>query len=310
MPRPPGEIDGMRDVPGSNRKSWIPLNASGYHAQGGNMTRGSERRRATSANRNAAKAPHGELATAVVETMDRADALRRTLGPVTHGQAEVRRIRWRIEKARAELKAIDSNLESACDAALAEFYLNAAERLLRQGSRASLVGALEGWGSRARIPKLFDTVLKHIDASGYEADLDDLRMPLNTAGKQLIALILAGEKWPVLLAGDSEAPIIGRSLDRSDRSTLQRMWAEERQISADGGVTELRNPSRAIAGLMTSLASWLPFRIVPKSDSGGGSGGRVAAEITAEVRGHPEGQAARQISEWILWTRIVQFHHA
>jgi uncharacterized membrane protein YgcG len=183
------------------------------------------------------------------------------------------RVAARLQSARGELARMKATIDESCSAALADFYVHSATLLFQRKSRATLRLALLGHGpSRRVIPRLFQMITHRVSQSGYKADLDDLEAPLNAAGEQLIALVWESKKWPVLVSGDTEAPVIG-SDEPEGKSTLTRLSEEVSRISEAEGVIEMRDPPAAMASMMNSLASWIPFRTTPKRTTGhGGSG--------------------------------------
>lgn len=185
-----------------------------------------------------------------------------------------RTLEARLRSTRGELARLRISIEESCSAGLADFYVRSAALLIDRPSRSMLRDALAGGGaSREIIPHLFQAITHQIEISGYESDLDDLRVPLNSAGEQLIALLLESERWPVLVAGGSEAPVIGPTPDAQGTSTLERMRQEVSRISKAEGVIEMREPRAAMASMMESLSSWLPFRTVRRGGPSGTTGG-------------------------------------
>ncbi|WP_175948679.1 hypothetical protein [Burkholderia pyrrocinia] len=196
-------------------------------------------------------------------------------------------LRLRSETTQANPNTTESLLHRACEEALGDFSLESAQVLLDAGQRYFDVLPRTA-DVTMRAPSLYAFVIRRIEESGFHADLADLEMPLSVAGQQLVALLLEGQSWPVLVTDGDVAPIVGPLTapdtkasdetvglagDTSPSAVLERMRAEANRILRSGGEIEEREPAAAMAGMMSSLAAWLPFRTTARDTPAGGSGG-------------------------------------
>jgi hypothetical protein len=187
-------------------------------------------------------------------------------------------LRLHAESAYINESPVDRSLNDACELALGDFYLQCAQRVVetrRQSSHESREVAQR----RITVPSLYEIIVARIERSGFEVDAADLETPLNVAGLQLLALLLEGETWPVLVIDGDTVPVVGRQQEQHRRvspEVLVRMREEAQRIGrASNAIIEQREPAVTMAGVINTLATWLPFRIRQETPPAAGGGSAV-----------------------------------